>query len=111
MTMKFYQVFRKDWDTIKTHCARGGDVLFAVRRRLRCTSVSPANDDSLPDQMYVSLSGSLKTIFLMISSSYTTLMWTTSLIFVSIWMITSTSAFWLTNICHGWCRRMGICLM
>jgi len=82
MTMKFYQVFRKDWDTIKTHCARGGDVLFAVRRRLRCTSVSPANDDSLPDQMYVSLSGSLKTIFLMISSSYTTLMWTTSLIFV-----------------------------
>ncbi|KAH8344973.1 hypothetical protein KR084_005520, partial [Drosophila pseudotakahashii] len=34
---KLYHVFRKDRDCIRTQCARGGGVLVAVRRNLRCT--------------------------------------------------------------------------
>ncbi|KAH8243543.1 hypothetical protein KR032_008423 [Drosophila birchii] len=34
-----YQVFRKDRDAVRTQCSRGGGVLIAVKRSLRCTSV------------------------------------------------------------------------
>jgi len=32
-------VFRKDKDSPKTHCARGGGIIFAVRCNLRCLSI------------------------------------------------------------------------
>lgn len=62
-----YQVFRKDRDAVKTQCSRGGGVLIAVRRSLRCASIRLLNDDSLLDQICVSLAGPIETIFLVVS--------------------------------------------
>ncbi|KAH8320191.1 hypothetical protein KR059_011229, partial [Drosophila kikkawai] len=57
-----YQVFRKDRDAAKTQCSRGGGVLIAVRRTLMCSSIRLWNDDSLLDQLCVSLAGPVETI-------------------------------------------------
>jgi len=62
-----YHVFRKDRDSVKTRCSRGGGVLIAVRRELRCIAIRLQNEDSLLDQLRVSLAGPTETIFLTVS--------------------------------------------
>ncbi|KAH8289880.1 hypothetical protein KR054_009591, partial [Drosophila jambulina] len=62
-----YQVFHKDRDAVKTQCFRGGGVLIAVRRTLRCTSIRLRNDGSLLDQLCVSLAGPVETFLLVVS--------------------------------------------
>jgi len=62
-----YHVFRKDRDSIKKRCLRGGGVLIAVRRELRCIAIYLQNEDSLLDQLCVSLAGPTETIFLTVS--------------------------------------------
>ncbi|XP_017126215.1 uncharacterized protein LOC108145337 [Drosophila elegans] len=53
-----YQVFHKDRDAVQTQCSfRGGSALIAVRRNLRCASIRLLNEDSLLDQICVTLSG------------------------------------------------------
>jgi len=49
-----YHVFRKDRDSVKKRCSRGGGVLIAVRRELRCIAIRLQNEDSLLDQLCVS---------------------------------------------------------
>jgi len=62
-----YHVFRKDRDSVKTRCSRGGGVLIAVRRELRCIAIHLQNEDSLLDQLCGSLAGPTETIFLTVS--------------------------------------------
>jgi len=62
-----YPVFHKDRDSVKTRCSRGGEVLIAVRRELRCTAIRLQNEDSLLDKFCVSLSVPTETIFLTVS--------------------------------------------
>jgi len=62
-----YHVFRKDRDSVKTRCSRGGGVLIAVRRELRWIAIRLQNEDSLLDQLCVSLAGPTETIFLTVS--------------------------------------------
>jgi len=42
-----YHVFLTGRDSVKTRCSRGGGVLIAVRRGLRCTAIHLQNDSSL----------------------------------------------------------------
>lgn len=56
--LNLYDVFRKDRDSAKTGCLRGGGVLIAVRRKFRAFSVKLNSDDSLLDQLCVCIKGS-----------------------------------------------------
>jgi len=53
-----FQVFRKDKDFGRMQCERGGGVIVAVSRKFYCTVIPLLNDDSLLDQLAVTVSGS-----------------------------------------------------
>jgi len=55
---KFCQVFRKDRDFGRMQCERGGGVIVAVSHKFCCTVIRLLNDDSLLDQLTVTVSGS-----------------------------------------------------
>ncbi|XP_041451298.1 uncharacterized protein LOC121404947 [Drosophila obscura] len=63
-----FQVFRKDRDCAKTKRRRGGGVIVAVRRTLRCDPICLLDGDSILDQIGVSVAGQSET--LCISASY-----------------------------------------
>lgn len=52
-----YQVYLKDRDAVKTGCLRGGGVLIAVKRILRSSIHTLKIDDSLLDQLCISVYG------------------------------------------------------
>jgi len=57
-----YHVFRKDRDSTKTHCARGGVVIVAVRCNLRCLPIGLLIEDTPLDQVAVSIIGESETL-------------------------------------------------
>jgi len=62
-----YHVFRKDRDSTKTHCARGGGVIVAVRCNLRCLSIGLLIEDTLLDQVAVSIIGESESLQIVVS--------------------------------------------
>jgi len=60
-------VFRKDRDSRKTHCARGGGVIVAVRCNLCCLSIGLLIEDTLLDQVAVSIIGESETLQIVVS--------------------------------------------
>ncbi|XP_075163215.1 uncharacterized protein LOC142235846 [Haematobia irritans] len=54
---RLFQVFRKDRDTMSTNNMRGGGVLVAVRRGIAAMRVNLPNDNSLLDQLCITISG------------------------------------------------------
>nr|XP_036677410.1 uncharacterized protein LOC118878515 [Drosophila suzukii] len=62
-----YHVFRKDRDGTKTHCARGGGIIVAVRCNLRCLSIGLLIEDTLLDQVAVSIIGESESLQIVVS--------------------------------------------
>jgi len=64
---KLCHVFRKDRDSTKTHCARGGGVIVALRCDMRCLSVGLLIEVTLLDQVAVSIIEASETLQIVVS--------------------------------------------
>jgi len=62
-----FQVFRKNRDFGRMQCERGGGVIVAVSRKFCCTVIRLLNNDSLLDQLAVTVSGSSEKISIVAS--------------------------------------------